>query len=108
MQIVNCTPHEITFCRADGSVFLTLPKSENPVRVVSKTIRTGETVAEIPVSATEFGEISNLPKEIAGTIYIVSAIVANAAKNRSDLFIVNETVRDENGRIIGAQSIARV
>ena len=35
-----------------------------------------------------------------GTIYVVSALVLVQRKDRDDLFVPNDTVRDENYRII--------
>ena len=48
-----------------------------------------------------------LPEQQDGTFYIVSALVARAA-GREDFVIVNDTVRDNDGRIIGCQSFAHV
>lgn len=68
--------------------------------------------AEIPINKTIFGEVQNLPEPEEGAINIVSSIVAQAiaatAPSRTDVFIVDDTVRDEKGRIIGARAIARI
>lgn len=58
------------------------------------------------VKISRFGEIKNLPEPEEGTIYIVSQIVATAAKDRDDLFMVEDTIRDTEGRIIGAKNLA--
>ena len=62
----------------------------------------------IPVNLSVFGEISGLPAPVEGTVYVVSRIVAEACKNRDDLLIVDDTVRDEDGRIIGCRALAYV
>ena len=54
-----------------------------------------------------YGE-SNLPDYEEGVYYIVSALVANAYPERKDLLMVNETIRDDDGRIIGCKSFAVV
>lgn len=35
-------------------------------------------------------------------------LVANAVPHRNDVFIVDDTVRDDEGRIIGAKALAHV
>ena len=62
----------------------------------------------VPVNQTRFGEVSDLPDPQPDTIYIVSALVAQAVPDRQDVFIVDDSVRDEQGRIIGARALAHV
>lgn len=63
----------------------------------------------IKVNSTSFGEVEGLPEPQEGTIFIVSALVAQALRGvRDDLVIPDDTVRDEQGRIIGCKSFARV
>ena len=54
------------------------------------------------------GNVYPMPEICDDTIYIVSALVARACSDRPDFFIVNETVRDNGGRIIGCKSFGRV
>ena len=42
------------------------------------------------------------------THYIVSRIVAEIMRNRKDLILANETVRDDKGQIIGCKSFSRL
>ena len=107
MNIINLTPHSINFVSADGQPVLTVPSSGTLARVSSRTITTGS-VAGIPVTETEFGSVEGLPEPQDGTVYIVSAIVAQRCKGRNDVFIPNESVRDEKGRIIGCKSLGRI
>lgn len=71
----------------------------------------------IPITKTVFGDVQivdgegnvyPMPEICDDTIYIVSALVARACSDRSDFFIVNDTVRDNGGRIIGCKSFGRV
>ena len=63
----------------------------------------------IKINSTSFGEVDGLPEPQEGTIFIVSALVAQALKGvRNDLVIPDDTVRDEQGRIIGCRALARV
>ncbi len=63
----------------------------------------------IPIYSISFGEIQGLPEEKEGIIYIVSAIVLNAAKSqgRKDCVCVTHTVYDENNRVIGCSAFSR-
>jgi hypothetical protein len=62
----------------------------------------------VPVNRTQFGVVTGLPDPQPDTIYIVSAVVAQAVPDRPDVFIVDDAVRDEQGRIIGARALAHV
>lgn len=55
-----------------------------------------------------FGKVENLPEPQEGVVYVVSALVAQAVPDREDVFIPDDTVRDEQGRIIGVRALARV
>ena len=54
------------------------------------------------------GEVSDLPDPQPDTIFVVSALVAQAVPDRQDVFIVDDAVRDDQGRIIGARALAHV
>lgn len=99
MKIVNLTPHAITLC---GKTY----ESAGCARVTSTKQIVGN-LDGIPVNMVQYGEIYGLPEPVAGTIYIVSAIVATRA-NRDDCFVVDDTVRDERGRIVGCNALAKV
>ncbi|MFW6025472.1 MAG: hypothetical protein ACOCRX_03950 [Candidatus Woesearchaeota archaeon] len=61
---------------------------------------------QIPLTKTVFGNIHGLPEYKTGIYYIVSSLVAQACPDRSDLLIPNESVRGEDGWIIGVKSLA--
>lgn len=61
-----------------------------------------------PESAARLGQVENLPAPQPWVAYIVSRVVAEAARGRDDLFIVDDAVRDGEGRIVGARALARV
>lgn len=105
MNIINLTPHEINFIHGDEIV--SIPASGTVARLTSKTVVTGE-IMGIPVTETVYGEVTGLPDEDGENIYVVSALVAAQCKNRFDVFIPNESVRDENGRIVGCRSLGRI
>ena len=63
-----------------------------------------------PVLMDNSGEeptvLGPLPVAPNGTFYIVSRIAALAMPERTDLLMVDGTIRDENGRIIGCTGFA--
>lgn len=118
MKVINLTPHAVNLLKETESGKETIAVYEPSgllARVSAGAERMGM-MGNIPISKTIFGKAclvdSNkqkhpLPVLQADIIYIVSAMVAKAC-NRPDFYIVNETVRDEDGRIIGCQSFAQV
>ena len=111
MKIVNLTPHEINIIGADNTVALIVPPSGIVARATSTRSIFGSVKVDgidIPINKTTFGTVISLPEPAEDTIYVVSNITAQAVPNRDDVFIVDESVRDENGRIIGCRSLAHV
>lgn len=106
-MIVNLTPHRITFVDACGNSIMVVEPSGHVARVTAKTVTIGE-VEGIPLTATAYGEVEGLPDPNGEDVYIVSSIVARRRRNRDDLFITNESVRDSDGRIVGCRSLAVV
>lgn len=105
MKIVNLTPHEINFILEEKT--MNVPSS-GVARCEMSTEKVGR-IGDLDVYKNVYGEVSGLPEERADTIYIVSALVAQAVKGlRSDCYVVNDTVRDESGRIIGCRSLAKI
>lgn len=110
MKIVNLTPHALNFLGAENRVVLTVPSSG-----VARAAQRRESIGTIdtdgvtlPVTRSTFGAVEGLPAEKDDTIYVVSAITAQAVPEREDVFIVDDSVRDENGRIIGVRGLAHV
>ena len=108
-MFVNLTPHAVNYIRDDNSVE-TLP-SQGVARAAQTTVL----VVEIEgrwITKSSYGAPVDLPEPVAGVYLIVSLATVNAAKQfgRScdDLLIVNETVRDDAGRIIGCRSFGVV
>lgn len=112
MKIVNLTPHELNLMPQgpDGPV-VTIPPSGQVARCASSRVQVDVVTVDgvaIPVNRTQFGEVTGLPDPQPNTIFVVSALVAQAVPNQADVFIVDDTVRDEQGRIIGAKALALV
>src|SRR5690606_31963979 len=60
------------------------------------------------VTETTLGELEGLPDPADGVIYVVSRLVAEAAPHRDDLYFPGRLLRDEAGRVVGAESLARL
>jgi hypothetical protein len=104
---VNLTPHSITFFDAAGNVILTVEPSGQVARCSVAREKIGM-INGIPINKSRFGEVENLPEPQEGTIFIVSALAAQAVPEREDVFITDDAVRDEQGRIIGCRALAHI
>ena len=112
MKIVNLTPHPLNLMPEgpEGPV-VTIPPSGQVARCTVDRVQVDTVTVDgiaVSVNRTQFGEVTGLPDPQPDTIYIVSAMVAQAVPERSDVFIVDNAVRDEQGRIIGARALAHV
>jgi len=107
MKIVNLTPHAINFVGEDGSELFEIVSDGVVARVATESVTIGN-VNGIPVKKTMFGEVDDLPEPRPNTVYIVSSLVAQRCKDREDVFIPNESVRDEKGRVIGCKSLGKI
>lgn len=106
VEVINKTPHPVTLVNGDKKV--TIQPDSIPARCESESVSVDYGIG-IPCFKTEFGEVNGLPEEKEGIIYIVSSITAQALKGkRNDCFIVAETVRDDQGRIVGAKCLAKI
>lgn len=107
MKIINCTPHAITFLREDNSVLATVEPSGTIARASQTRDRVSE-VNGIPVNQCSYGSVTGLPDPQPETIYLVSALTAQACRDRNDVYITDDAVRDDSGRIVGCRAIARI
>ena len=105
MKIRNLTPHPVI---VRGILFA--PEGACPRCSVNRTqvdlIR--HNGVDIPVTKSVFGKVEGLPAQEAGTILIVSRLVADACQDRNDLYFPDDLVRDEQGRVTGANSLGKV
>lgn len=105
MEIINLTPHTVNLHRADGSVLTLAPSAPAPrLATIRRTIAL---IDGLEVVHTRLGEPEGVPDPREGTIFIVSALVAEhpAVANRTDLAYPGMAVRDDAGRVVGAQGI---
>ena len=107
MQIINLTPHTINFLDESNQPILTVEPSGVIARAKqTRTLR--GTVAGIPVNQCAYGTVQGLPEPAKETIYVVSSITAQACPERADVYIVDDSVRNEDGRIIGVRALAHI
>lgn len=108
MRLVNLTPHAIKIIGDDSMTVI--PPDGTVARVSQRDLFDGFLEVGdrmIPSYHTIFGEVTGLPDEVEGTIYIVSAMVAKAIPGRRDLYSPAGLIRDENGNVIGCRGLAR-
>lgn len=107
-KIINLTPHPLNFVGDDGNVVATVPPSGTVARV-SMVKKDGGVIdfdgVSIPISHVSYGQVQDLPDPQPDTIYVVSAVVAQAVCNRDDVFVPGDLVRDENGTVIGCRGL---
>ena len=122
-RYVNTTPHAINILAGSGlnqgKADITIPSSNVSIRVKSESEVHCLTIVEhlmveirkrkfTSVTYLEDGVEMPLPSEQEGVLYIVSRVTAEALPDRSDLLMVDGTVRDDDGRIIGCTGFAQL
>ena len=120
-RYVNTTPHAITILADEslGGGSVTIPISDVSIRVKSETTCDEVTFVGpllVEIRKRKFTEVTYfkggvempLPPEQEGVLYIVSRITAEALPGRSDLLMVDGTVRDDDGRIIGCTGFSQL
>jgi len=105
--IINKTPHPVMIVGEGDTIIRTFPACprEELIRLKSETVPV-EAIDGVATSRTEFGEATGLPDFQEGVYYVVSQLV-KSAKQRSDLLVPAEVVRNEDGQIIGCRSLGR-
>ena len=113
MKIMNLTPHALTIISGENNMQkLVVEPSGIVARVAAHTENIGNITTDngfvIPLTTTVFGQVEGLPAPETGTIYVVSSLVAGRVPDRKDVFIPNESIRDDKGRIIGCLSLGKI
>ena len=106
MDIINLTVHDITIVKNEKTEII--PPSGAVARCETQEVLIGR-VNEVDIYKINYGKVTGLPPANKNTVYITSALVAQAVKEmRNDVLIPNDFVRDEKGVIIGCRSLAQV
>ena len=111
MKMFNLTPHTVNLMDDNNTVIATF----SPAGIVARAKQTNvliETVdangVPVKVYRAEYGAVENLPEPKEGCAYLVSALTAQAAKGRDDIYVTMDPVRDEQGRIIGCRAFGKI
>ena len=107
VAFVNLTPHAIDVVVHEGSAAISIPASGAVARVAQSSDLVGE-IAGIPVFQNSYGDVEGIPAPQDGTVYIVSAMAAQAVRGRDDVLVPGPAVRDADGRIIGCNGLCRI
>ena len=109
VKVINCTPHDVVIISESGNITFErsgiIPRLKEVQQKINSINSNG---IEIDIMKKSFLEPEGLPEPQENTIFIVSALVAGAIKNRDDLVIPNDTVRDDQGRIVGCKNLAKI
>lgn len=103
-NLINLTPHVLNVLKSDGSTHVIEPSGKT-ARVSAKQI-VADTVDGIEIFRQEFGEVVDLPEPQEGILFVVSRMVKDRVPNRNDVLVPGVAVRDEQGRIIGANGLS--
>ena len=95
VKVVNLTPHEIIETKSGISF-----SPSGQVARVGVEYKEEEKIGGIQLYSRSFGQVIDLPEPRLNTLFIVSALVLEAAKERKDLLAPGELVRDDKGRPI--------
>jgi len=105
--LVNLTPHELTFLGRNREVIGKLRSSGVARCIIDR--RKVDKAGAIPINKTSFRNVTGLPPEKEGVLYIVSSPVAQAVKDyRDDIVIPDQPIRSDSGAILGCRSLARI
>lgn len=111
VAIINLTPHPLNIVDAEGEL-RSFPKPDADVllpRVAQTTVEAG-TINGITEFISSYGEPDHVPYN-DGNIYVVSRLVISACAehgvDHSHLRSPGRLLRDEEGKIIGAEGLAR-
>lgn len=105
MKLVNLTPHDIVI--TDGPTF----KPSGKVARVDAIQKDAGSINGIPVKTQIFGDIVDLPEPQDDTVFIVSAIVLAAAKDKYRTDVVapdtSNAVRNDKGHIVSVPGFVK-
>lgn len=96
-KIINLTPHSVT---VDGKEIV----SSGVARLQERNESAG-LIAGVPVIRQVRGQVEGLPDPKDGVWIIVSRPIFDALPDRNDLLAIGETVRDAQGKILGAKNL---
>jgi len=111
ITLVNLTPHAVIVLDENGEVIVCIQASGTIARLV-ETVAEAPEVLGVPGVTVALGPIDGLPDQVDGTTYVVSMPLLMGMRaagiDRPDCVYPFGQVRDDQGRIIGCRSFARI
>ena len=115
MNIINLTPHELTLIGEAEKIIGRIAPTGQVARVKTLATEVGQVVVDghtVPIVATTYGEVENLPEPQEDTTYVVSILVVQALGGRRSDVVAPDTgpqsvVRDALGQIKGVRRFTR-
>jgi hypothetical protein len=112
MPIVNLTPHPIAIYRDrqfDEGPYETIGVSGKVARLAMIELGTNASVRSgRQYELVEYGHVHDLPPQDGYTDYVVSLVVALAARGRDDLMAPYLEVRNAEGTMVGCRYLQKV
>ena len=104
-NLINLTPHVLNIVTETGAIVSVEPSgtiarcavTSTPVRILPNGVTCYKTV---------YGEVTGLPAEQEGTIYVVSGLVRGAVPDRLDVASPGELIRNEEGQPVGCNGLS--
>ena len=104
VNFVNLTPHALNVVDREGKVHHIEP-SGLVARVETNKLNVGSTEGfNLMVETT--GKVVDMPDSEWLTLYIVSRVVAAELKERTDVLVPGDFIRDEAGNILGCKGFS--
>lgn len=103
-QLINLTPHKLNVVTENGTVTV------EPSGTIARCSVTNTPVRILPngvtLYRTVYGEVTGLPEEQEGVIYVVSGLVRGAVPTRLDVASPGELIRNEEGQPVGCNGLS--
>lgn len=113
-MIINLTPHEIGFCKDgdtergyDYDVVKIIPPCGLVAWLTGENNWVGE-VDGIPIFKAAYEKIEGLPEPRDGVVYVVSTLVKQQCRDRKDVLVPTNLIRDSAGNIIGCMALGDI
>ena len=105
MKIKNLTPHTVNLLIGGERVAI---EPDGPAPRLSTHEEMISNDLGFDLVRVVYGNIENLPDPEPETMLIVSKMCCDAAPGRTDLVYPTRLVRDDQGRIVGCDALARL
>jgi hypothetical protein len=105
IELVNLTPHKLVIHTDDFSEVEELEPEKVSARLTVETVKTGE-MRGLSLSKTTLGEVTGLPSQEPGVIFVTSAMVAAKVK-REDVVSPGQLLRGKDGQPFGCLGLTK-